>query len=72
MDMRRVRILTAVGGHACGELVTVPARDAATWVGRGDAEIVRETPRETATAEPAPERAVSTSRTTAGSGRRRR
>jgi len=36
----QIRILTAVGGYRCGMVVDVPAEQAGTWIGVGDAELV--------------------------------
>ena len=61
----RVRVLTKTGGHVVGSVVDVDADTAAAWIGRGDAEVVRDAPAaESATADPQGEAAVNTPRRT--------
>jgi hypothetical protein len=73
--MKVLRILTAVAGHPCGAVVEASDADAASWIGRGVAEVVRGAAgTERATAEPQAERATadpSSARRGRGRGGRR-
>ena len=61
----RVRVLTRMPGYDAGRVVDVDDAIATTWLGRGDAEAVREAPAvEHATADPQGEAAVSMPRRT--------
>ena len=61
-DDVQVRMLSQRGGYQSGEIVTVSKGQAATYLGRGEAEpVTRQVPVETATAEPRAEQTIARS-----------